>query len=103
MTRDFLVATRALQRKEVIVKADDERDFESAFQSLVKQGAGALVIASSVFFDTYGKTLASLALQHSIPSIYQRRDFVQDKWRTFQWLSILATRNPMESPRSSEG
>ena len=77
MTRDFLVATRALQRKEVVLEADDERDFENAFQSLVRQGVGALVIASSVFFDTYGKTLASLALQHSIPAIYQRRDFVQ--------------------------
>jgi hypothetical protein len=77
MTHDFLVATRALRRKEVVLETDDERDFENAFQSLTRQGAGALVIASSVFFDTYGKTLASLALQHSIPAIYQRRDFVQ--------------------------
>jgi putative tryptophan/tyrosine transport system substrate-binding protein len=77
MTSDFRAATQVLHRKVVMVEADDERDFETAFQSLVRQGAGALVIASSVFFDTYGKTLASLALQHSIPSIYQRRDFVQ--------------------------
>ena len=76
MTSDFLAATRALRRKEVILEADDERDFETAFQSLIRQGAGALVIASSVFFDTYCKTLASLTLRHSLPAIYQRRDFV---------------------------
>jgi len=73
MTSDFLAATRALRRKEVILEADDERDFETAFQSLIRQGAGALVIASSVFFDTHSKTLA---LRHSLPAIYQRRDFV---------------------------
>jgi putative tryptophan/tyrosine transport system substrate-binding protein len=77
MTSDFLTATKALHRKIVILEVDDERDFEAAFQSLIRQGAGALVIASSVFFDTYDKTLASLAFQHAIPAIYQRRDFVQ--------------------------
>jgi putative ABC transport system substrate-binding protein len=77
MTSDFLTATRDLQRKQVILEVEDARDFETTFQSLVKQGAGALVIASSVFFDTHCKMLASLALQHAIPAIYQRRDFVQ--------------------------
>jgi len=77
MTSDFIAATQALKRKRVILEVDDERDFETAFESLIRRGAGALVIAGTVFFDTYDKTLASLALQHSIPAIYQRRDFVQ--------------------------
>src|SRR5262249_9736083 len=54
-----------------------DRDFETAFQSLARQGAGALVIASSVFFDTHGKSLAALTLRHSFPAIFQRLDFVQ--------------------------
>jgi len=77
MTSDFVTAVRALQRRAVIVEVDDERDFETTFQSLVGQGAGALVIASSVFFDTHGKTLAALTLRHSLPAIFQRLDFVQ--------------------------
>ena len=54
-----------------------DRDFEGAFATLVDRRVGALVIASSLFFDTHDDKLAALALHHSMPAIYQRREFVE--------------------------
>jgi putative ABC transport system substrate-binding protein len=59
------------------LEVDSDRDFETAFATLVDRRAGALVIASSLFFDSHDDKLAALALRHSMPAIYQRREFVE--------------------------
>jgi putative tryptophan/tyrosine transport system substrate-binding protein len=70
MTSDFLAATRALRRKEVILEADDERDFEAVFQSLIRQGAGALLIPAVYSLTPVAKRwLRSHSGTRSRPSI----------------------------------
>jgi putative tryptophan/tyrosine transport system substrate-binding protein len=42
---------------------------------LVELRVGALVIGSDPFFNTQGKQLATQALRHAVPAIYQYREF----------------------------
>jgi putative ABC transport system substrate-binding protein len=75
MTSDALDAARALGRQIIVLQVDSEREFEATFARLVDRQAGALVIATSPFFDSHEDTLAALALRHAMPTIYQRREF----------------------------
>jgi len=77
LTSEFLAAARILGRQVVVLQADSDRDFEAIFEALVERHASVLVIASSLLFDSHDDKLAALALRHSIPAIYQRREFVQ--------------------------
>jgi putative tryptophan/tyrosine transport system substrate-binding protein len=72
---EFLAAARSLGRKTLVLQADSERDFDSAFATLVNRGAGALIIASNPLFDN--DKLAALALRHAVPAIYQWREFAE--------------------------
>jgi putative ABC transport system substrate-binding protein len=75
MTSDVLAAAHALGRQIIVLQADNDRDFEVAFVTLVDRQASALVIAASVFFDNHDDKLAALALRHAMPAIYSRREF----------------------------
>jgi putative ABC transport system substrate-binding protein len=72
---EFLTAARALQRQPLVLEVDSERDFETAFTTLVNRGAGALLISSNPLFDN--DKLAILALRHAVPPIYQWREFAE--------------------------
>jgi hypothetical protein len=43
---------------------------------LVQLRAGALVIGTDAFFTSRSEQLATLALRHAIPAVYEERDFV---------------------------
>lgn len=53
-------------------------DFESALQSAVQKGAGALLILSSPLIPGRTKSLASLALKYHLPAITLFTDFARD-------------------------
>jgi putative ABC transport system substrate-binding protein len=55
--------------------ASTDRDFETAFATLVRLRAGGLVISPNVFFNDRSQQLAALSLRHAIPAIYQYRPF----------------------------
>jgi len=68
-------AARLMGRKLLVVKASEADDLVPAFNTLVQQRAGALVIAGDPFLYSKSAQLAELALRHSIPAIYQLREF----------------------------
>ena len=68
-------AARTLGLQLHVLDASTERDFDSVFASLVQLRAGALVIASDLFFTSRMEQLAALTVRHAVPSIYQFREF----------------------------
>ena len=58
-----------------LLKVAAEPDFETAFASLKKRGAGALVVQTDPFIDARTEQLISLAARYAIPAIYGFRQF----------------------------
>jgi putative ABC transport system substrate-binding protein len=68
-------AARALGRQIQIVNATNERELDAAFASLAQSKAGALHTGSSAYFTSRRDQIVALAAQHSIPAIYDQREF----------------------------
>jgi putative ABC transport system substrate-binding protein len=59
-----------------IVEASSEDDLETAFASLATLHAGALVVGADPFFNARRLQIVGLAARHSMPAIYEWREFV---------------------------
>ena len=68
-------AARALGARLVILNASSPSEIESAFEELVDQRAGALVVSGETFFLTQRHRLVELAVHHAVPTIYAYREF----------------------------
>jgi putative ABC transport system substrate-binding protein len=73
---DLHAASRALGRRIVEVRAENERELDAAFAKVAHAGAGALLVSGSPLFTSQRNTLVALAARHSIPAIYDLREFV---------------------------
>ena len=73
--KDAQAAARALGLQLHVLKASVDRDIDAAFAALPGLQAGGLVIGSDQFFDSWSLKIATLALLHSVPAIYQHRVF----------------------------
>jgi putative ABC transport system substrate-binding protein len=59
----------------VIAHASTEREINSAFESLVQKGVGALVLDADGFFRSRAEQLVSLAGRYLLPTIYSDREY----------------------------
>jgi putative tryptophan/tyrosine transport system substrate-binding protein len=75
VTRDLQAAARTVGVPIHILHASTERDLDAVFAALVQLRAGGLVIGTDTFFNSQSRTLAALTLRHSLPAIYQYREF----------------------------
>src|SRR3984893_306544 len=75
-SRTVQAAARSLGLQIHILNASTERDFDPVFASLAQRGVSALVIGSDLFFTSRAEQLAALTVRHTVPSIYQFREFV---------------------------
>jgi ABC-type uncharacterized transport system substrate-binding protein len=76
LSRNLQAAARTLGLQLHILHASTEHDFDTVFATLVQLRAGGLVIGGvEIFFESRRGQLAALALRHSIPTIYQSREF----------------------------
>jgi len=76
LVRDLQAAARALGRQLHLLHASTERDFDTVFATLVQLRVGALVIGADTFVLSRSEQLATLALRHAVPAIFQDREFV---------------------------
>jgi putative tryptophan/tyrosine transport system substrate-binding protein len=58
-------------------QATGQDDFEAVFARLVEQRPDGLVVAADPFFNNRRHELVALAARHSIPAIYEWREFVE--------------------------
>ena len=71
-----LSAARAFGLKFPVLTASTERDFDQVFASLGQLQAGGLVIGAHAFFTARQEQLATLAVRHAVPAVYESREFV---------------------------
>jgi putative tryptophan/tyrosine transport system substrate-binding protein len=74
-TRNMQVAAEALKLKLLVVTAGRNSDFETAFETLVHQRAGALVVAADAYLASEPDRIAALTARHAIPATYPFRLF----------------------------
>ena len=73
--RDLETAARAGGQQVIVLSASADRDFDTAFATLVQQRANALVVAADPFFDGRREHLVALTARHVVPAIFQWREF----------------------------
>ena len=75
--REAQTAARLLGLQLLVLYASSERDFETAFATLIQQRASALVINPDSLFTSYSDQLVALAARHAVPTIYYRREAIE--------------------------
>jgi putative ABC transport system substrate-binding protein len=73
--KDVQAAGRKLGLQIHILQASTPREIDAAFATLVKVGAGGLVIAPTAFLFSRRGQIVALALRHAIPTSHYFRDF----------------------------
>ena len=75
--RDVHEAAARLGIQIIVLNANAESDFNAAFSTLVQQRASALLVCASPFFNNRRNQLVALAARHSVPAIYEWREFAE--------------------------
>jgi putative tryptophan/tyrosine transport system substrate-binding protein len=73
--QDVREAATSLGVQFVVLRASVEGELNAAFATLTQQGAGALLVCASPFFNSRREQLVVLAARHAVPAIYEWRDF----------------------------
>ena len=68
-------AAQAMGRRLVVANARNEREFDAAFEELVRAHVGAVLVTASPLFTSRREHLVGLAARHAIPAIFQFREF----------------------------
>jgi putative ABC transport system substrate-binding protein len=72
---DVQAAAHAIGQQVIILDVNHARDIETAFATIVRRGAGALLVGTGAFMNSNRKQLVALAAHHAIPAIYNLREF----------------------------
>jgi putative ABC transport system substrate-binding protein len=70
-------AARSIGMSIRVVTAGSEGDLDSAFATIVREAAGALIVTGSTYFLFSRDRLAALAARHRIPAIYELREYAE--------------------------
>jgi putative ABC transport system substrate-binding protein len=77
VTEDVTAAAATIGLQIDMIHASDSQEIETAFATLVRNKADALLIGSDVFFYTRRLQLTTLATRQAIPVIYGQREFAE--------------------------
>ena len=76
-SRELKDAARILGLQLHFVNAGSDREFDSAFATVVQTRAGALLVAADPFFFGRREQLVAFAARNAIPAIYDFRAYAQ--------------------------
>jgi putative ABC transport system substrate-binding protein len=68
-------AARSVGVRIVGISAGSVGEFDAAFETAVREGAGAVLVSTNIFFINNRDRLIALAAAHKLPAIYQERTF----------------------------
>jgi len=75
MIRHVQEIARAKGLKLHVLKASTESEIDTAFAALVQQQTGALVVSADPFFNNRREQIVALAALHTVPAMYELREF----------------------------
>jgi len=75
-TKEIETTFGASRHKIMTIKAGSEQEINQAFSTMVKSGAGALLVGGGPFFNARRNQLIGLAALHAIPASYVFSGFV---------------------------
>jgi|SRR5882724_1040244 len=75
MIRASQVGAATLGLQLDVLQASTEAEIDAAFAIFVQRRAGVLVISADSFFNSHLERLATLAIRHRVPAIYDTRVF----------------------------
>jgi ABC-type uncharacterized transport system substrate-binding protein len=70
-------AGQTIGRQVLIVKVTDEREFHTAFATMVQQSAGGLLFGTGPYFLSRRRQLAALAVRYALPSCGSLRSYAE--------------------------
>jgi putative ABC transport system substrate-binding protein len=73
--RDVQAAARILDVRLVVLNASMPSEIDAAFATLMREGAGGLVVSGETFFYAQREQLIALAARHAVPAIYPSPSF----------------------------
>jgi putative ABC transport system substrate-binding protein len=68
-------AARTAGKQLLVLKVSGERDIDVAFETLVQERAGAVLIPTDPLFLIWREKLVALAARHALPAMYDVREF----------------------------
>jgi putative ABC transport system substrate-binding protein len=69
-------AASQLGMEAIVLSAGTDREIDSVFANLPKQGVGAVVVASDPYFNSRRELFVAAAARGAVPVIYPQREFV---------------------------
>jgi putative ABC transport system substrate-binding protein len=73
---DVQAAAQAAGVKLIVLDANSDREFETAFATFAQRGAGALLIGTGPFMNSHREQLVALAAHHALPACHAEREAV---------------------------
>jgi putative tryptophan/tyrosine transport system substrate-binding protein len=77
--RELQEAASAIKRQINVARASTESEIDTAFATVVQQGAGALLVAQDPFFGSRHDQLVALAARYKLPAIYYQRQIRRNR------------------------
>jgi putative tryptophan/tyrosine transport system substrate-binding protein len=74
-TQSLLAAAKVLGLQVHILRAGTPAEVSAAIETIARRRLGPVVVGPSPFFNTQGKQLAAHMVRHSLPAIFQTREF----------------------------
>jgi ABC-type uncharacterized transport system substrate-binding protein len=75
VSKDLQAVADTLGVRLHVLNASTEADFEGAFATAAKLRVALVIGSADPWFNSHAAQLGALALRHSVPAIYQRREF----------------------------
>src|SRR5215471_11804385 len=75
--REVEEAAGLVNRQIHVMRTTTESEFDGAFASLARQGAGGLLIVSDPFFASHRDQLVALAARYKMPTMYHQREYAE--------------------------